>query len=111
MDVGNIKCVYIMKMRFFEQNAKKFYNIGAYTFLTKKFVGDQENVYSHVLRFYMPQFAKMTFKRHGMEVGIYTMQGFEHRNKESRFVFKNHTNQKGNVAQYTIGRLFDSFVN
>ena len=53
-DIGNIKSAYIMKMRFFEQNVKKFYNIGAYKFLTKKFVGDQENLYSHVLRFYMP---------------------------------------------------------
>ena len=110
MDIGK-KEAYIMKMHFFEQNVKKFYKVGAHTFLSKKFVGDEENLYSHVLRFYMPQFAVITLERHGMGVGIFTMQGFEHRNKESKFVFKNHTNQKGNVAQQTIGRLFDSFLN
>ena len=98
-------------MHLFEQNVKNFYNIEVYTFLTKNFFGDQENLYSHVLRFYMPQFSKITFKWHGMEVSIFTMQGFEHRNKKIKFVLKNHINQKGNVAQQTIARLFDSFVN
>ena len=113
-DVGDKvgdKSVYCIKMKLFTQNVKKFYKVGACTFLSKNYVGDQENLYSHVLRFYIPQFADITFKRHGMGVGIFTMQGFEHRNKESKFVFKNHTNQKGNVAQQTIGRLFDSFLN
>ena len=113
-DVGDKvgdKSVYCIKVKLFTQNVKKFYKVGARTFLSKNYVGDQENLYSHVLRFYIPQFADITFKRHGMGVGIFTMQGFEHRNKESKFVFKNHTNQKGNVAQQTIGRLFDSFLN
>ena len=100
-----------MKVLFFTQNVKKFYEVGARTFLSKKYVGDQEHLYSHVLRFYMPQFANITFSRHGMGVGIFTMQEFEHRNKESKFVFKNHTNQKGNIAKQTIGRLFDSILN
>ena len=58
----------------------------------------------------MPHFAKITFERHGMGLGIVTMKEFEHRNKESKFVFLNHTNKKGKVAKQTIGRLFDSFV-
>ena len=86
-DVGN-KCAYIMKIHFFEQNVKKFYKKGAYTFLTKKFVGDQEKFYSHILRFYKPQFSEMTFKRRGMGMGIFTIQEFEHRNKENKFVLK-----------------------
>ena len=109
-DVGE-KSAYCMKVLFYKQNVKKFYKVGARTFLSKKYVGDQENLYSHVLRFYMLQFADITFSRHVMGVGIFTMQGFEHRNKESKFVFKNHTNQKRNTVKQTIGRLFDSFLN
>ena len=97
-------------MYFFEQKVKDFYKVGATSFLSTKYVGDEENFYSHTLRFYIPQFAKITFERHGMGLGIFTMQGFEHRNKESKFVFLNHTNKKENVAKQTIGRLFDSFV-
>ena len=97
-------------MYFFEQKVKNFYKVGATYFLSTKYVGDEENFYSHALRFYMPHFAKITFERHGMGLGIFTMQGFEHRNKQSKFVFLNHTNKKGNVAKQTIGRLFDSFV-
>ena len=59
----------------------------------------------------MPQFAEMNFERHGMGLGIFIMQGYEHRNKESKVVFTNHANKKGNVVKQTIGLLFDEFVN
>lgn len=97
-------------MYFLEQKVKEFYKVGTTYFLSTKYVGDKENFYSQALPFYMPQFAKITFERHGVGLGIFTMQRFEHRNKESKFIFLNHTNKKGNVAKQTIGRLFDSFV-
>ena len=83
----------------FKANAKEFYRIGAYSFLSKEYCGDQETIYSHCLQFYIPMIAKGTLKKHGLELGIFTMQGFEHRNKESKTCFIRFTN-KGVMFAY-----------
>ena len=41
-------------------------------------------------------------------VGVFTMQGFEHRNKEKRESTR-HCNGKGNLQKQTLYRLFDGF--
>ena len=53
--------------------------------------------------------AKRTLKKHGMGLGIFTMQGFEHRNKESKICFIKLTNKKGNVCIQVLNRLWDIF--
>ena len=93
----------------FDLDVKKFYAAGAQSFLSKKHIGDQENPYSHILRFYMPGFARQAFAKHGTGLGIFTMQGFEHRNKESKRNFLRHTNKKGNVLMQIMPRLWDEF--
>ena len=103
------KLLYIGKMYKFELDVRKFYKAGANTFLSKKYVGDEENFYCHCLRLYMPVFARKTFEIHGTGIGIFTMQGFEHRNKESKRVFNTHTNKKGNVSLQVMARLWDIF--
>ena len=95
----------------FEEDVKKLYAVGAKTFLSTQYVGDEENFYSHCLRFYMPVFARKTFEEHGTGLGIFNMQGFEHRNKESKRHFTRHTNKKGNVALQVMPRLWDDFSN
>ena len=103
------KELYPAKMDKFDSDVKKFYAVGANTFLSTKFIGDQENFYSHVLRFYMPVFMRQAFAKHGTGLGIFTMQGFEHRNKESKRNFLRHTNKKGNVLMQVMPRLWDEF--
>ena len=93
----------------FENNVKEFYRLGAYSLLSLDYVGDLENVYSHILRFYLPIFARDAFEKHSMGLGIFTMQGFEHRNKESKHVFLNYTNKKGNTVIQTMNRLQEYF--
>ena len=39
------------------------------------------------------------------------MQGFEHRNKESKTCFVKFTNKKGNVCTQVLKRLWDLFSN
>ena len=46
-----------------------------------------------------------------MGLGIFTMQGFEHRNKESKTYFFKFTNKKGNVCIQVLKRLWDLFSN
>ena len=88
---------------------EKFYNIGRLTFLTDKDEGDHETFYVHCLRFYIVPHAKITFDRHGVGIGIFTMQGFEHRNKESKHIYNCHNNNSGNMCHPTMTRLYDKF--
>ena len=53
--------------------------------------------------------AKITFERHRLGVGIFTMQGYERRNKESKNTFKRFNNHKGNILVQNINRLQDVY--
>ena len=72
-------------------------------------MGDDETFYMHVLRFYLPKIARVTFDKHGLGLGIFTMQGFERRNKESKNTLKRFTNCKGNVLAANLRRLWDIY--
>ena len=83
------------------------YKLGADSFLTKgNTKGNDKSFYFHVLRFYIPQIAKATFERHGLGIDIYTMQGFERQNKESKntlYCFGT-INRNNNILQSNIGQ-------
>ena len=93
----------------FEFDLKIFYAAGAKTFFTKRNTGDLENPYSHVLRFYLPKHAKTTWDRHQLGLGIFSMQGFERRNKESKNTYRRFTNHKHNGCVQNLRRLWDIF--
>ena len=93
----------------FKDNVKKFYNIGSRTFLSRR--GDQgkdETFYMHTLRYYMPSIVETTFERHGVGVGVFNMQGFERRNKESKNIYNKYNNHHGQLIT-NINRLWDIF--
>ena len=71
--------------------------------------GDQETFYTHCLRYYMPKIAKQTWDEHKRGLGVYTMQGFERRNKESKNTLKRFNNMKGNILVSNLKRIFDVF--
>ena len=102
---------YKEKMLAFNENLQKFYIAGKYTFLTKNAVsiGGDETFYLHCLKFYLPPIAKSTFEEHGLGLGIYTMQGFERRNKESKNVMNRFSNGVGNIVVSNLKRLWDVF--
>ena len=65
----------------------------------------------HILRFYIAEAAKVTYARHQMGVGVFNMQGFERRNKESKNIYKRFSNHKGKgVMKTLLGRLWDVFA-
>ena len=73
---------YLEKIKQFEEELKHFYATGGKVFLTKgTIVGDDETFYMHCLRCYIPQIARTTYQRHHLGVGIFTMHGYELRNK------------------------------
>ena len=87
----------------------KIYNAGAKTVLTHNTVGDRETFYMHVLCYYVPQLAKRTYDKYGVGMGVYTMQGYERRNKESKNTFRRFNNNRGNVVVPNLKRLWDIF--
>ena len=52
---------------------------------------------------------RLTFEKYRLGLGIFSMQGLERRNKESKTCASRFSNNKGNLCQQTITRLFDLF--
>ena len=98
-------------MEIFEKRLAKLYDIGGRSFLTKNpaEVGGDETFYFHVLRYYLPQIAKTTLDRHSLGLGIFTMQGFECRNKDSKNTLRQFSNGHGNIVITNLKRLWDVF--
>ena len=101
---------HVKQMDEFEANVTEFYKFGGKSFLNKDgHIGFYETTYMHALRFYMPKFSKDTWTEHRLPLGIYTMQGFERRNKESKNMFLRHTNNKKNPCMQTLALLYESW--
>ena len=96
-------------MEKFELNVDLWYHVGKDFFLTKHIPGDIETFCHHVVRYHMPATARTTYERHALGVGIFTMQGFEQRNKESKNTMHRFNNKKGNVCESNMKRLWDVF--
>ena len=58
-----------------------------------------------MLYFYMPRLARETWKDFQLGVGVYTMQGFEKRNSESKHIFKTDTNKKNNKTTNVVMQI------
>ena len=97
----------------FEAWVKELYKCGKDIFLTKNGsndIGDGETFYMHVLRFYMPQLARVTYERFKCGVGIWLMQPFERRNDEGKTIHCSFCNQKHNWIKQVMNRFYDNFV-
>ena len=101
---------YVQELHDFEEALKIFYACGASTFLTKKDCGDEETFYMHVLKFYIPKIAHQNLTEHELGIGVFTMQGFERRNKESKNTLRRFSNNKGNLAVSNLRCLYDVFA-
>ena len=93
----------------FKREVKELYALGAKSFLSEKNIGDCETFYCHVLFGYMPKIVEDTWQKFGLGCGIFNMQGFERRNKESKQIFTKFINGKGNVVMQSLKRLYKKF--
>ena len=57
----------------------------------------------------MPKIAKDTLDKHKLGLGIFTMQDFERRNKESKNTLQRFCNGKGDILSPNLKRLYDVF--
>ena len=103
---------YLTLLQKFKEDVKSFYDVGSRTFLISMASGKStETFYMHVLRYYLPEIALKTFQIHKVGVGIFSMQGFERRNKESKRCMSQFSNHKGNQTINNMKRVFDIFCN
>ena len=100
---------YQKKIDDYVDKVKELYDVGAKTVLTTNVTGDHETFYYHVLRFYIPKIAQETCNKYGLGIGIYTMQGFERQNKESKNILKRFSNNVGNITIPNLKRIWDIF--
>ena len=99
----------------FEMNVKEFYVAGRTSFLQKE-VGTQnakevyhKTFYMHALCFYLLQIAKDTLQEHKLGVGIFTMQGFEQRNKESKMKLQRYSNFRGEMIRSNLEKVWQLY--
>ena len=97
---------YPRRIEQFEEEVNEFYECGRKSFLIGKKGNDleQETTYIHILRYQISQHAKETYERHGLAIGIFTLEAVKHRNAESKFQFINHNNGKGNSCKQILKR-------
>ena len=93
----------------FKKNLVDFYECSKHTFLTKRNTGDDETFNFHCLRFYIPIHVDETWVKFKYGVGIFTMQDYERRNKESKNTLKRFSNNKGNIVIGNMKRLWDHY--
>mmetsp|Transcript_26810 Transcript_26810/g.33062 ORF Transcript_26810/g.33062 Transcript_26810/m.33062 type:complete len:623 (+) Transcript_26810:1317-3185(+) len=86
----------------FNDNVKNFYKYGRKLGMVKE---EEEIFYFHVLRFYMPNIVETTYSRHKLGVGIFSMQAFERRNKESKNLFLKFCTLNRNTPAFLINNL------
>lgn len=103
------KFEYENKIEIFKNNIKELYKAGKDTFLTDNLLGDNENVYMHILLGYFLTIVENTQKDYELGVGIFDMNGFERRNKESKEYAHKYTNNKSSLSMTIINRLWDFF--
>ena len=68
---------YPQEIAAFETNVKEFYSHGAETFLkgADGIEGKLETSYMHLLRFNLGELAQITYDRHKLGIGVFTLQG------------------------------------
>jgi hypothetical protein len=91
----------------FENNLKLFIKSGRYSFLL-----NDEPFYFHCMRYYLPTIARQTFHSFQLGLGIFNMQGFERRNKESKTLLHRACNNKRSskaMLRNNIRRLLINF--
>ena len=98
-----------LEIETFKKNIDSFYDCNIDTLLTSVEMGDDETYYLHALKYYIPFHATKTWNDHKCGIGVFTMQGFECRNKESKNILRQFSNMKNQMLSQLLKRLWDSF--
>ena len=90
---------------------EELYSLGLKSFMSESNQGDRKTFCLHSLWWYFPEIMKLTYKRHGVGIGVYTMEGFEYKNYTSKQVIRTRTNGKVNITMQSLKTLLLIFKN
>lgn len=90
----------------YKKYAKEFYDAGMKSFMTTSTMGDSETFYVHNIVFYMPSIIQDTYEKHKLGPGVWSMEGFEYKNAQSKRAVYTHSNRKGNLPAQSLAHLF-----
>ena len=79
-----------------EKNMNLFYKYSKNTIFTNTYVRDRETFYLYCAKHHVSKIARNILGMLDCGVGIWTIQGFEYQNKESKHTYSNKINGKGN---------------
>ena len=91
---------YELQLEAFKQDVKDFYAKGRTTYIE-----DDETFYFHCMRYYLPPIAEKTYNRHKLGLGIFNMQGFERRNKESKNTMRRFATLNRSSNQFLVNNV------
>ena len=92
-----------------KETIRHFYVYAAKSFMKKVDPGDTETLYIHTLWHYILKHAQDTWTKKKLGVGIFTMEGFERRNKESMEAVRKHTNKKDDMTIPSCTKLYEQY--
>ena len=101
---------YLDKLELFEKMSKTFIKLVQQHFCQKLLLEITKRFICTPCGSTCIQLQKKTFKQHTLGLGIFSMQGFERRNKESKNVFRHFNNRKENVVIPNLKRLWDLYL-
>ena len=101
---------YLNEIKEYECNMSKFYEYGIDTIFTDTVRSDGEIFYCYCAKCCVPRIARVILDKLNCGVGIWTMQGFEHWNKQSKHIYENKTNGKGNCYKQVLRGLCKYFI-
>ena len=101
--VGNENIdAYPSKIESFEKNVKEFHKNSVTCGVLDD---DTESFYYHALVYYLPHHARETWRLHKLGLGIFNMQGFERRNKESKDTLKRFSTMNRKCAAFLVNNI------
>ena len=103
---------YIKSMEDNEKHIERLYQIMGNSALTRpgdSSKGQKETFYWHALRYYLPWMIRDTYETHSLGIGIFTMQGFERRNKETKKIYQQRCNNRGDTMTANLKKSWALF--
>ena len=94
----------------YKSTVNQFYEAGMKSFLTGTSEGDGETFYVHNVTFYMPRIIDDTYQKHKLGPGIWSMEGFEYKNAQSKRAIYTRSNRKGNLPAQSLARLYLNYT-
>ena len=81
----------------------------SHTILSINSSSDSEGFYNHILFNYYPYLVDKFWREYKVDLGVFNLQRFERKNKESKKAARNFYNGRHNICTQLLNRIYDRF--